>query len=408
MNRFFLALFVTLSSTLLGVFFGVSSVNAQTIYDDWYETTDSLKIGRESTSSGTSSCDFEDYTINWSHLVLESGDQSKIDSFNAALDGGSWGVMQVSEPHPNSSVDITWYGVQVVWSETYQDFDITTGHVPVTNMMFIYQGVGSNCNFTYVDGSNDVRVSNHRSILFLNYNTIYPTGYEGEIIPDSYTEREEYDWTPDLYMVNSVDFNVTFRDKNFNTFDGIPFTCPVYDTAPVIEWYIGYYEDNDYQEIASGVNSPTVQIEQQLEEPGEYILVGQYYCGDDETDPIFTDGTSVFFTLTEAGTLEYNIIEDCVTDQFPFINFPNCLENMASVINLLSFNKLKWGNEWNAPENCYTLTVLGDWIGAEGANKTLCPMFSTEVRDTVTPFVTLLLGLTTISFVASRGGGGFS
>jgi len=80
------------------------------------------------------------------------------------------------------------------------------------------------------------------------------------------------------------------------------------------------------------------------------------------------------------------------------LDIPRCVVNFERIINMLFFDVFTgFSNGWNYAGGCHTLDPLASWIPAE--NKTLCPAFSSEVRNTITPFITFFLGLVTMIFI---------
>lgn len=212
--------------------------------------------------------------------------------------------------------------------------------------------------------------------------------------------REEWDFTPRLNVLTGVDNKVTIQDMNFNTFDEVPFTCNE-GLAPVIQYEL---KDESLAVIDSGTMSPTTQyVYQHTRELAErtFTFTANYYCGDTSEDPLFPSSSTVEYTLTQGGTLKNDIFASCMNSEFPYLHFDACTENIETALNMLSFGSVKLGNEWTSNDGCTELNVLGDWLNVP--DNTVCPFFSSTIRNVVTPFVTLLLGLVTLNFIFKIG-----
>lgn len=236
-----------------------------------------------------------------------------------------------------------------------------------------------------------------------NVNRNLPVGYEGEPIRDEPFVRPEVDYTPNWYISNIVDFKLTIHDSNFNTFDGNPFVC-LSELSPVLNYEIWDRTDPEAEILLyTGLQSATLEINYQFPKVNadkDYRIVGWYYCGDD--DFIFTDSSFYDFTITRAGINAIELLSVCMTEEYPFINFQGCVNNMNTAIQLLSFNVLNFNNSWSSTEACYELAVLGDWLNLE--DHTICPQIPSYIRDVVTPFITFLFGILTITFISRNRG----
>jgi len=275
----------------------------------------------------------------------------------------------------------------------------TTDGLFVTNS-FCESGTGYSEPVSMVDGT---YYWNSR-MYFFNAPITYPSDYEGTIPPDTGEEpRVHSDLVPNLQLLNVVDFKGTFSDANFATYDDVPFLCAG-DLAPALHYEI-YREGETEVLLTSGVMSATGQLEFQFtrsDQNLDYRIVGYYDCGDTSGDPIFDNSSYADFTINRGGLIESNIFEECMNADFPFIHFDDCIANLYTVINLISFNTIGFNNSWNSAEGCYDLVVLDDWMHLD--DPTVCPQVPSFVRSVVTPFVTLGLGLVTITFLARNRG----
>lgn len=96
-----------------------------------------------------------------------------------------------------------------------------------------------------------------------------------------------------------------------------------------------------------------------------------------------------------------SLISQCVSETFPFLDIDACSRPIQSIARTLSFNKIQFANDWSGSSDCRNLVVLDEWLNLP-SNYQVCPAFSSSVRDTITPFLTLLLGLLTIRFLGTR------
>lgn len=241
-----------------------------------------------------------------------------------------------------------------------------------------------------------------------NYSVDYPPLYDGEDISDlePLPPVDYTDWTPDWYISFGFDYEVTIHDTNFNTFDDNPFLCNS-GLAPVVHWTI---KDDSNNVLFSGTQSPTMQIVRKLpvsNSSENYSISGIYNCGDDDLQ--FDQYGVLNFTLTDTGLLQQAQLSDCFQGDLPFtFDIDACLGFFSPIFNLLSFGQIKLGESWNyGNTGCGYLTVLGGWVGLPNGTQ-ICPQFSDTVRNVVTPFLSVILGLISLGFLSrldnNRGG----
>lgn len=75
---------------------------------------------------------------------------------------------------------------------------------------------------------------------------------------------------------------------------------------------------------------------------------------------------------------------NCVIEEAPYINFPDCRDQFIKIGNILTFNSISFISI--EASGCRTLGTIGDWLPLE--NKTVCPQVPSEIRQVVTPFIT--------------------
>lgn len=407
-------LFVVSSIVLSGVY--SNNASAVSVFDDTYQNTDQVYLYYDDVGL---QCTSQDYTLDWSTLVSTSVTgvtQTNVDNFTLALDSGRWGVSMddvgyTSAIHIFYSTDDSLYLDWIQGGGSYR-------YIRANSVESLTFNLDGNCEpYMIASGSTSVVSSNDgitKNLFVYTDNPNYPIDYEGEAIPDSYTPPLVYDYIPNMSVVNIVDWTITLQDKNFNTFDNVPFTCND-GLTPVIEYQL--INDDTSDLLDSGVYSPTVPYEFNSENYGvatQFRFIGIYDCGDDEGQPTFSSQANFTFSTTASGMFNPEIITGCFIDTFPFVDLENCLNNMADAIGLLSFNKLRiagdgggggGGGGWGISQSCYNMQVLDDWINAPGMQ--LCPQFPTYIRDTVTPFITFLLGLFMVSFLTRQTERGF-
>lgn len=234
MKRFFLASFATLFSILLGVFFTGNSVSATTVFDDNFSVAETLKIVPYG-QNNTSTCDL---SSSWGAIPQHDDvPQSVKDLWNnregwsvsrhmqassSRLDGNryydtvriSYWVTGDSMPFANWTAGQ--YGQVATWNEAY----------------LVTATVDDNCELLTI-GTTEIKQSEQlwnyqfsdsrtatQPFLTYNMDVNYPSGYEGETIPDTYTppgEPEflypEYVWTLSKDENDNGILSVTYQDN---------------------------------------------------------------------------------------------------------------------------------------------------------------------------------------------------
>lgn len=436
MKRFFLVSFAMLLCTLSVGLFAPSSASAASIYDDVVQLSPTLQIYD---SFAQIPSDSHDFSTDWHQQTIaalqkrvdqnngnSSSAQAAIDELNQLISdpNGNWAVLTGEIPSTYFTIVYSFDEFALAEFFTYQNQDkvlelngalkmITVNYDPnsaypshlssddgtiVTNLPWV-----SNVS-QYVLSSEFT--PNRPKIFLSTFPVIYPPGYEGLQIPDSYSPPEPPSTEiPDWYVLESKDWHIKVRDSNFNTFDPPAFLCDD-ELAPILNYTVfsGKHESGGTV-LSSGVISPTVLIEFDVpHEPGWYTITGQYECGDNS--PAFSEIGFLEIEMAANGSHINQIFEDCVTTEFPYVNFVGCYNNVMIFANMLAFNQLNFGTDFTPPDGCRNLVVLGSWIGA--STNTVCPMVPEYIRNVVTPFVTFLLGLLMLKFITQSTGGGFN
>lgn len=208
-------------------------------------------------------------------------------------------------------------------------------------------------------------------------------------------------WTPNFSIQTGSDWLVTFSDTNFFTFDQVPFLCSD-ELVPALHIEIWDRSADPEVLLTTGSSSASAQWTYQFERKdtdNDYRIVGWYECGD---TPVFEHSSFFDFTLTKNGSLASNLLEDCVTETFPFMDINACINNMYTVINALYFGDITVPT-WSLESDCTNLHTFADWLNLEDGYQ-VCAMIPSSIRNVVTPFVGFMLGIVTLGFIHRRSG----
>jgi len=99
-------------------------------------------------------------------------------------------------------------------------------------------------------------------------------------------------------------------------------------------------------------------------------------------------------------------LDDCINVDFPYIHVVECSSALYQTIHILTFGHINFGNSFVQAPDCRQLVMLDDWMLLPD-DYILCPQFPLYVRDTITPFITLFLGMITVLWlgkIKSDGG----
>lgn len=393
-----------------GAFAGAPAADAASAYDNAVITTTDFSVVSPDTTA-------YDVTGEWLTRV-NSACSASID-----FDTYYYSLIRYTESNGYENIQVSWVEKSI--------YDNNGGHMNWYSNIVTANLSTNNINYTYLyrmNGDADFRVDNcfnggsitisqnlnpqlnhpsNRYTIFSTYPPEYPAGYEGKLIPEeSPAIAEESDWTPKIKLIQGNNWVIEYSDEHFFTFDNTPFICED-DFAPIIEWRIYDITDNpevllDTLQYSSSAlntfNAPKVNNDR------KYRLEGNYT---DCNGWIFTDVSSKEFTVLKDGSLnppDYQTV--CVTDTAPWINWQGCMSMLNGTVAALTFNAMNFnpGSDWSFTNNCRNLQVLGSWIFASG--KEICPQIPETIRNIVTPFITLAVGLMVITFISRRGGSG--
>lgn len=411
---------------------GAQSVSAASAYDDVIELTTDISIHNTTCED---SMDMGSTGTNWSQ-IFESQDGDFVnDDYNWHWNTSTeftnletlwdaktaWGVINqpastniiyvwvTNDPSPNVSFKTTPagdYGLSFDLNSPYYygnaqitlDGSCTTAHV--NSSLVTVQPPSGNANWRVFMVSPYPITGN--VVYFLNFPITFPPDYEGIIPPDVAPSPPVLsNWTPNFYVHSTADWLVTVSDTNFNTFDGNPFLCSD-DLAPVLHYEI-WRETGTETLLFSGSQSATAPIVYQFDRVADsdiaYRVVGWYECGD---SPQFEHSSFVDFTITRNGTLGQDLMEECITEEFPFMDLNACLNNMYTVINSLALGTIAVPT-WELGSDCTNLHTFADWLNLPDGYE-VCAAVSPTVRNVVDPFIGFMLGIVTLGFIHRRSG----
>lgn len=360
-------------------------------------------------NNGHDSTSFNDYMDGWDNkeywgVMMDDGTSGAYIWWTD--DPSAYGEFSGSALPGYSGLDIyTPTSGKKVWG-VYITIDTGYGcDISVTKFMS-----GTTGQDTFYGGYNYGDGSAARKPLFIYLDSItYPSGYEGDIVPDTTpVMAEESDVVPDMYVSHTADWFATFSDRRFFTFDTVPWTCDD-DLVPALHIEVWDRTADPEVMLDSGVFSASSEWTYQFDKKtisNDYRIVSWYECGD---SPIFTESGIFDFTITGTGGLYTVGLETCLQESFPFFSYDSCISGINDMLAMLTF---QMANPANAsvlgvatsanPNNCHELATLGAWLHQEGTP--VCPAFSSTIRSIVTPIITFVLGGMVFYWI-SRGRG---
>lgn len=405
---------VTFFALLLGVFYTPYYASAVSEFDNSYQNVNTIEVEMLPPSGET--CSSIDLITTWSLKVIDSTRHGTYaSSFQTATTGdGRWGVTQ-EYSSSGTMTTVFWTEDDSLYLEWWSGGVQAKGNSLKIATLWNGSSFGSSCEdvqiydassvseyvISYTDGT-------RKNSFVYTDNPNIPEDYEGVIPPDTISPpTPPLDWKPDIQHVQSIDWKILLQDRNFNTFDPVPFTCNQ-GLTPVIQYDL--LNDDTNENLDQGVMSPTIQYQFQAEDYGvetTFKFIANYYCGDLEDDPTFSGQTTYYFTLNASGTFVPDT-PSCFSDTFPYIDIDGCTSVIEDLINNLSFGTINFP-EWEInSDGCHTLGILGDWINVPSSSRTICPQFSPTVRNVVTPFLTFVLGITIIGVLVTKSRNDFN
>lgn len=293
-------------------------------------------------------------------------------AFESAYNSGKYAVSQVVDPvysaFPSGTygtyVTITYPGLGTLgnMSFDYQNNDQTAlafyspggGSIGLTQMTLYVQndgtvrtscrgevsvGIASSSGNIGPNSSNPVNIYLY---VLKGLPITYPEGYEGQFPSDG---AEPSTATPDVEVTSGNNPNVKAIDKNFNTFDDVPFLCSD-NLAPVWNYEIF---DNEDTMIISGQLSSTGTLAETVPQNDFYMLVSWYSCAE---NPQFNRQTRTYFEVGEKVYSPYKpdlnivsatgwrlIIQDKNFNTFDPVPF-TCLSETTPIIHYQLFQRV--------------------------------------------------------------------
>lgn len=405
MNKWVI-LSATLFAILSGVLSGVlsSNVKAASAYDD-LEVVEELYI---SSPDGTKS---EEVTTSYMQIAESTcftEYQTVIDKMNNGLNP-AWAIVQHQWPSNNNkwvyifvTDDVT--GAEADFFSTGVSRTLSDNNNPPANTWYKL-GIGIRDNGTYRCTTNafnlngfweqSISDSNYwnKPLLMFNISINYPSNYEGEIIPDT--------WTPPVVFDPELSAKYSWSDKSIVFED-----TTVYDVMPDECWVQmpnNAYGDNFTEYYFDCNSKPPIGHTIEALEYQSYTII-QFARLDDttvsENYSITIDGGS---GDSEIGAYSAsNFFNQCIDSNAPYIHVNDCQDAFGVIANKLSFGKINPFSDirYSQLTECRQLEVLGSWINYE--SKLVCPAFSSSVRNVVTPFMAFGLSLTALGYILNR------
>lgn len=242
-----------------------------------------------------------------------------------------------------------------------------------------------------------------------------PPGFDPEILPEVEYVTDESDDVPGVRYYIKFAYDVSLAE-------GIKLTNEIpedlTDNLPSGIWQCYFLITNDVEndEQETGIDQDIYNLDscddrtQIIHHPPvelakvylvELVLQNKIYQNDRLSASQRLEVTlNPYSGDTELGD-DRNALEQCITDEAPYIDIFGCFDTLKYVINILSFGTFDFTGmfNWTFQPSCRELTIFDRWMNLEGQNRILCPMFSKEVRDTITPFVTIVFGTTILVMV---------
>lgn len=453
--------FSLISLMLVGALIGAHDVNAISDYDGVIKpSVTQITTAYNFTGSGgqcaINSPQTTDMATTWGGFILNPSNYTNTNStirdefisqFNANLDSGiGWAVTQRTQNNMYSNVGGCDMNVGDKWIEVYvasnpnlvftDDFGshqlamqgtsyIAYIHYSTADASLKVVGVNKGINNMYIQ--QQALSDQYERPFLINFNIPYPPDYSGQVPP---TTAEPPTIVKPEFKLEAKDRTVTvnFRDAAPNKSYVYAWTMLKYsDTGLIAD---GTVED-------SGVNEPESTAEFTVSTRSKYVF-GVMMCpigtqASDETCDAIAGTKAVWVDLDingspilidTGGNLENSdtvdncetdtlngtevthcttksMLQDCFTETFPFMDIPSCLSNLGIITSILSFNVININGRFDSTP-CRTMTTIDSWMHLN--HPTLCPQVPQIVRDIVTPFVTMALGLMMLKFLTEPNG----
>lgn len=429
MKRFFFTLLAIPCAILLGGLSGSYSASAASPYDNAYVSTDKIYLGSNRYGN---SCTQEEVTTSFWDIINNSAywvDSNAHNTFLSEWEGAEHQAFHISNARNGTDgsnyhwqITLTYWDsdedIVINWQDYYSTTPLDTSSSHTVRTLTI--STGSNCdpsitlsntgNSSYITSVYAFEPYSYTHNWLVNkYDFNLPVDYEGEM-PNNTIPVVPRNDVPDWYPVTAVDWEVIIADENFFTTDmKYPFLCED-ELAPsiIVEIYEG--DDASGTLLDSGEFPASAEYRfkaEKVESEQDFHLRGKYNCGTESLLQFDQWGTANF-SIGKDGTLsKAEHILNCFSDEFPFINIPDCFAEINHFMAMLAFKvpdekTVVKGAFTNLQTGCRELQVFDDWLHLQ--NATVCPMFPSNIRNIVTPFITFLLGLLTVTFIYKRQG----
>jgi hypothetical protein len=430
-----------LAISLLGTLTGVPIANAASPYDGMFDNQSDLTL---TTQYCPTPYNTHDFSVDWFEYATDAtksvytgdpyGNELTMDAMRTALSNGGYFFIEKFQPDRFRVYFSYDSNAKLEFRENPQNAGYYEGNLVSTNDS---NNIGSIVVMSKVDayypsgcgdgewtqaqrdydtgstvfakmrtvGYGGLSGDSHKKVWMSTFPVTYPNGYEGTVLSDGGASVAPLDEKPQIEMDSMIDWHGSFSEQRFYAFDVPPFLCT--DGFPPrmnIELWDKTDEANRTLIVSEQVssNSKLDYDFPRVYEVRKYEIVSWFSCTD---GTLFVEpGASFYeFEITQAGQLGTTVsMENCLTQDYPFITWDGCKDNIAMVTDALTFGTVKLGNDYNFNNQCRTLGTIGDWMNLD--NKTVCPVMPESVRNIITPFITFALGLMTIKFIASKTG----
>jgi hypothetical protein len=256
---------------------------------------------------------------------------------------------------------------------------------------------------------------------FVNSPITYPESYEGEIPLDSEPQVETLETAP------TIEYHIQDLNGTFNAKD-IPETG-----ADKLKWFITYgsiegqpqvrtWEGEDIPQTPLEFTFPYMAKGTEDDIWGLYTIRAWYTDSEgiatsEETiikvilkDDQFNNfngtctGEVCLDTPISGSAVKLNFDECQLSETYPFIDIDGCINKIKVVLGIINVDKIKYGENLKGHKaGCHTLTVFNNWLNLTAENSEVCPVFNEEIRNIITPFMMLGLGMITITFLGKHG-----
>lgn len=433
----FLSPFVIAAAVLLGT---AAPASAASVYDDQIEIATALAVTRDSLSVSY------DVTTTYMTPIMEQCSQDRTDIIQDSLDSGNWFIKQLTysnqkhvvlyfttsggEVTYNTGDDRFYYFKSPAGNATNTTVVTLTAHSVTGELTASCTGTGLTQTTTIVFSKDGAGLGPTVQIYLSTFPFIPPSGYEGitppeigslapeELIPQYYWEVQSDGSLTVRYLGNLRDDITAYRSyMKVNACDMDGSTILSCDTEEIVSTQ----QDSAQTAEWSGNLPPPMAGKYKLSGEGTYaVLIANQFRGapfvpldgkelTGSTFYIEWDGRMFISGMTDPNNIHtprggmINFFEGCFTESFPFIDFGTCKDNFVAALAYLGFrvdNPFEGRFGEVTFGQCYTLTVLDDWLSLQ--NPVVCKQFPDYIRTTVTPFISFAIGLMAMRFIAQR------